>query len=116
MILTMNSDNFLKQHYMAAPCNKETAGFCEMEAEFYCKSAQLPRLNCTIKMYTILKSCWLNDPQFNSQYKLFLKCPDQILQATQPPTKGVQGALSPDIKWLGSESVHRCVKHPVMFH
>jgi len=39
-----------------------------------------------------------------------------ILQASQPTTKGVQGALTPEIKWLGSESVHLCVKHPAMFH
>jgi len=37
-------------------------------------------------------------------------------QATQSLTKVVQGALSPEIKWLGSESVHLCVKQPVMFH
>jgi len=31
----MNSDYFLKQHYVAAPCNTEAARFCKMEAEFY---------------------------------------------------------------------------------
>jgi len=31
----MNRDNFLKQPYMAHPCNREAAGFCEIKAEFY---------------------------------------------------------------------------------